>query len=321
MLGKWTSLAITAVVGVLALGLLGWGRGQPARSGQVEAKQAGGRAGAAESPGRESDRAAIQQAAREFAEAFAKGDAKAAASHWTEQGEYHDERGEVLRGRAVIEKALSDHFKEKHGGRMEIQILSLRFPGRDIAVEEGILRQSGDGAELPNSTRYTTIHAREDGRWKIALSREWEIGQDRIDDLAWLLGIWKGTLKDQEVVLSFEREKDKPYIAGLFTRKSGGKVTATGTLKIGFDAQAGQLRSWHFEDDGGHGQSRWIRDGNHWLLDASGVLADGTETSGINVLARISKDEFTWQSVDRVAGDQALPDTLPIKLSRVSSGN
>jgi uncharacterized protein (TIGR02246 family) len=315
---KKMAVVLGIVLGLLLVGLAGWGRGQPTRSGQAEVAQAKDRERPAEEAGREADREAIRAAAREFAEAFAKGDAKAAASHWTEQGEYQDESGEVLRGRAAIEIALSDHFKEKNRGRMEIQIGSIRFPARDIAVEEGILRQSEDGAELPTSTRYTAIHAREEGRWKIALSREWEIGQDRLEDLNWLLGTWKGSLKDQEIVLSFEKERDKPFITGHFTRKAEGKVTASGNLKIGFDAQRGQLRSWHFDDDGGHGQALWIRDGNRWALDASGVLADGTETSGINLLARISKDEFTWQSVDRVAGDQALPDTMPIKLSRVA---
>ena len=93
----------------------------------------------------------------------------------------------------------------------------------------------------------------------------------------------------------------------------------SGTIRISHDPQTGQLRSWHFDDNGGHGQSLWIRDGNRWVLDAVGVQPDGTETAAVNVLVRINNDAFTWRSLDRVAGDEALPDTPPVKLTRVAA--
>jgi uncharacterized protein (TIGR02246 family) len=266
----------------------------------------------------EADREAIRRQSRDFVQAFAKGDAKAVASSWTEQGEYYDDAGTALRGRAEIEKEFAQFFKDHPKSQVAVEIESIRFPSRDLAVEEGVLRQLQEGKELPSSTRYRALHVREEGQWKTALCREWGSGQDRLQDLIWLLGDWKGAAKDQEMQLSFEKDKKTPSIVGHFSKKSGGDVVGSGTIKISLDPQTGQLRSWHFDADGGHGQSLWIRDGNRWVLDAVGVQVDGTSTAAVNVLTRINNDAFTWRSLDRLAGDEPLPDTAPIKLTRVT---
>jgi uncharacterized protein (TIGR02246 family) len=276
-----------------------------------------GAAKAADEAQHDADREAIRKQSAEFVQAFAKGDAKAVAAAWTEQGEYYDDAGAALRGRSEIEKEFAQFFKEHPKSQVAVEIDSIRFPSRDLAIEEGVLRQLRDGKELPSSTRYRALHVRDDGQWKTALCREWGGGQDRLQDLIWLLGRWKGAAKDQEMELSFEKDTKTPSIVGHFTRKAGGGAVASGTIKISLDPQTGHLRSWHFDDDGGHGQSLWTRDGNRWVLDAVGVEADGTDTAAVNVLARINNDAFTWRSLDRVAGDEALPDTAPIKLTRV----
>ncbi|MCI0457126.1 MAG: SgcJ/EcaC family oxidoreductase [Gemmataceae bacterium] len=268
---------------------------------------------------RQADRQAIEQASRAFMKAFARGDAKGVASFWTANGEYHSGSGISFRGRSAIEEGFAEFFKHQQPGtKIEVLIDDIRFPAPDLAVEEGLLRQSGAGKELPITTMYSVIHVRDKGQWKIAMAREWGSGQDRLEDLDWLVGKWQARLKDQEVSLSFARDETKPYLLGQFTKKTKGKVIASGTLKIGLDPQRGQLRSWHFDDDGGHGQALWLRDGNNWVLDSIGVLGDGTETASVNILGRVNASEVTWRSIDRVMGERELPDTVPIKLSRVA---
>lgn len=266
---------------------------------------------------RSADRAAIEKSSRDFSAAFAKGDAKTIAAMWTDDGEYHDDNGTTLRGRAEIEKAFGEHFKQDSAGTTEVLIEAIRFPARDLAVEDGLLRPGGSGKDLPSSTRYSVLHVREGGQWKIAMAREWGAGQDRLEDLDWLSGTWTAKVEDQEMSLTFQRDKGKSRMVGSFAKKTKGKVIASGTMKVALDPQSGRLRSWHFDDDGGHGQARWIRDGNLWVLDAVGVTADGIDTAGINLLGRVSRDEITWRSIDRIAGDRALPDTVPVKLTRV----
>ena len=76
------------------------------------------------------------------------------------------------------------------------------------AIEEGILRFTPDGPGLPTSTMYTASHVREDGTWLLAYSREWGAGQDRLGDLAFLIGKWEGGPKGQTMMLSFDKDPD-----------------------------------------------------------------------------------------------------------------
>ena len=52
----------------------------------------------------------------------------------------------MLRGRAAIEKAFAEFFKEHPKSKVEVRIESIHFPARNLAIEEGILRQSGGPA-------------------------------------------------------------------------------------------------------------------------------------------------------------------------------
>ena len=121
---------------------------------------------------RDADREAILQSARDFTAAFEKGDAKAVAALWTEQGEYESDDGTILRGRTAIEAAFAAHFKARPAEKMEIKVETIRFPSRDTAVEEGLTCTTASDM-LPDSARYRVLHVREDGKWRIALCREW----------------------------------------------------------------------------------------------------------------------------------------------------
>jgi uncharacterized protein (TIGR02246 family) len=294
------SLAAVLVVGVFSL------RQQPPAHAQPPADNVD-----------KADRDAILETGNVFSQDFEKGDAKACAAHWTERGEYHDDKGINLRGRAEIEKAFAEVFKTKPKSQIKVDVASIRFPSKDTAIEEGILMNVSDGPELPTSTFYRVWHVREGGKWKIALTREWGGDQDRLEDLAWLAGTWKATVKDQEITLKYSWDRTKPFMNGSFTKKKDGKVVASGTLKIGFDITKGRLHSWHFDDDGGHGESLWSRDGDRWVLDSTGVLVDGTATASLNLLTRINSRELLIRSIDRVIGGERQPDTLPIKVTRV----
>src|SRR5262249_22337324 len=118
------------------------------------------------------DEDAIRATAREFVAAFNKGDARAISEKWTENGECTDADGTMVRGRAAIEQAFAEHFKEHAKARIDVLIGSIRFPAPDLAIEEGILRQAGAGKELPTTTLYSVTHVRTGGRWLAAVSRE-----------------------------------------------------------------------------------------------------------------------------------------------------
>ena len=87
-------------------------------------------------------------------------------------------------------------------------------------------------------------------------------------DLDWLIGRWRGQAKDHDMVISFSRKKDNPFILGEFTTTTAGKTVSLGTMRIGLDPASGQFISWHFDPDGGHGHGLWLRERNHWVVDS-----------------------------------------------------
>jgi uncharacterized protein (TIGR02246 family) len=262
------------------------------------------------------DEAAIRKSAADYAEAFNKADAKAIAAMWTANGECRDSDGRTFTGRAAIEQAYAEFFKNNAGAKIEVLVKSIRFPANDMAVEEGLLRPSRGTNELPTSTAYVAVHIRENGQWKVALSAEAADGQDRLEDLDWLLGDWSGKIKDGDVKLSFARDAKKPLIAGTFTKTPTGSNPVSHSVRIALDPETGRIRSWCFEDDGAHSQALWTNDGKSWLLEARGVLANGTPTSETIVIQRVGPDVITWRAIDRIIGDQALPDIAPIRLNK-----
>jgi uncharacterized protein (TIGR02246 family) len=265
------------------------------------------------------DREAILKTARDYADAFNKGDAKAIAAMYTEQGEVRDASGRTFVGRAAIEQAFAAHFKDARGAKVEVLVKSVRFPAKDLAIEEGLLRTSNGPKDLPATAAYVAVHAREGGAWRIAMSSEGGASQDRLEDLDWLLGEWTTKVSDDAVKLAFERDPKKLAITATFTRTAPGKEPVRGTVRIALDPETGQIRSWGFEDDGAHSQALWSCDGKSWVLDSRGVLADGTPTAERIVLQRVGPDAITWRALDRVLDEEALPDLPPMRLTRVAA--
>ena len=74
-----------------------------------------------------------------------------------------------------------------------------------------------------------------------------------------------------------------------------------------------------FDSDGGFASEQWSRDGQRWVLEATGITRDGAEIAATNVVTRINHDSFNWQSVARRLNDVALPDTAIIKVTRVKT--
>jgi uncharacterized protein (TIGR02246 family) len=303
---------------MIMLGLLSWAIVREAAAKQNSAGNAPQfhATPAAGADSADGDRDSILKSAREFADAFNKGDAKTIAAMWTENGELREPDGMTLIGHASIEKAYAESFKANPGAKVEVLVKSVRFPAKGLAVEEGLLRYPRGTSNLSASTAYIAVHVREGDQWKMALSSEGSAGQDRIEDLDWLLGEWTGKQNEATVTMLFARDSKKPAIIGTITSTGAARYWGSGTIRIAADPETGQIRSWTFEDDGAHSQSLWFCDGKSWLLDSRGVLASGFPTAERIVLQRAGLDVITWRAIDRLLGETPLPDTAPLRLTR-----
>ena len=67
------------------------------------------------------------------------------------------------------------------------------------------------------------------------------------------------------------------------------------------------------------GEADWIRDGDHWVLDAVGTQPDGRTLKESNILRSVNDDTITFQSTNRQLEDQDIADLAPVKVTRVKS--
>jgi uncharacterized protein (TIGR02246 family) len=262
------------------------------------------------------DEAAVRKASADFIQAVEKGDAKAVAAFWTEDGEYIGDDGTTLRGRAEIEAAYAKVFAKKKNVKVEITVESIRFPSKDTAIEEGYAKRYRDGSEHHTASRYSVLHVREGGKWLVAVLREWPDEGVALRDLDWLIGTWQAKTDEAEVRTTYAWDDKKNSIRCQITIKAPGK-SLNATQVILKDPRTGQLRSWIFDDDGGFGDGDWARDGKRWVIEASGVQADGGELTARNILTPVDKDTFTWQSTERTLDGEELPNIPPVKVTRV----
>jgi uncharacterized protein (TIGR02246 family) len=274
----------------------------------------------AKDPKREADKQAIDKLSKDMIQAFAKRDAAAIAANYTANGEFIRNDGDVIRGRAAIEKAYAEYFRQLTGKpKLEIQTDELRFPSADSAVAEVTLRLKNDEGETIASSWRNTLLVREGGQWKVAIVREWDrdVGEDTtLKEVEWLIGTWQAKTKEREVTTTYEWDENKAFIRGKYTVKEGAKVIESGMQMIGKDNADGVIRSWVFQSDGGFGGGVWTREGKKWTVDVDGVMPDGKVLNATSIYIHVDPNTYTWQAVNQTIDDEPIPDTQPIKVTK-----
>jgi uncharacterized protein (TIGR02246 family) len=271
---------------------------------------------------RPDDEKAIRDASQGLARAFEKGDAKAVAAYWTEEGEYRDEDETPVVGRAALEKAYGVFFAKREQLTVEVSTDKVRFLGKDAAIEEGTFTVRAKGSP-PDASRYSAFYVRQDSRWLIALLKEWgdeKTAKANIDNLAWLIGSWESENGDSKSTSKYEWTDNKKFIRCQYNvqiKLKDKAIRSTGTQLIGVDPAVGLIHAWTFDSEGGVGEASWTWDGGRWVIDSTGTLPDGTTLNATNFLTKAGNDAFTWRSVSRTSEGDPLPDLPAVKVKRV----
>jgi uncharacterized protein (TIGR02246 family) len=279
----------------------------PANGAQQEQEQARAKPEA----DRSADEAAIRANVTEFVRAYNAGDAKAVAALFTKDGVIVDKDEDTTQGRAAIEKNFADLFAAAPRKRIEVSVESIRFLGPDLALEIGSTKEIFAPGEPPDYDRYTVLHVKHDGKWQMALARDAEgpppTGHEQLRPLAWLVGEWIDDDGSTVVASTGRWSEDKNFLLQEFKLQVEGKDEMQVTQRIGWDPVAKRIHSWVFDSEGGYGESVWIRNGDAWLIKATGVRPDGTTASATNTLVRSGADAYVWRSTDRIVGDEVVP--------------
>lgn len=262
---------------------------------------------------RDEELAAIRAEAQAFVDAFNQGDAQAVAALWTTDGEYVDEAGQRFAGRDAIEKCYAEFFSNNAGSKIRIMIDSLRLLGDGAAIEDGraALEPAPPGA--PGITKYTVVHVKADGKWRMASVRDTWVETPsthrNIADLEWLIGTWIAEEHGVKTESVCRWIANKSFVERTYTVTQVDGSQTSGLQLIGWNAQDGHVQSWSFSPDGGHAVGVWTPHQGGWTAEMTGVTGDGMPTTSVNLLTRLDDNACVWQSVQRTAGGVALSDT------------
>ena len=260
--------------------------------------------------------------AQEFLAAFNKGDAKAVAAFWTPTGEYTDQVGRKVKGRAALEKLYEKVFAARKGAKLTLTVTSARLVTPDVALEEGITEVAPADGGPPTAARFSAVLVRKDGVWYFESVRE-SIAHPpsnarHFEDLEWLIGDWAGEeAKGESSTASYNWAENQNFIVSTFATTLNGIPVVGGTQWIAWDAVDRRVRSWSFYSGGGFGEATWTKDGERWITRVTARTAAGKKLSATNILTRVDNDHATWQMTKLTVDGKAMPDPKPSKLKRV----
>ncbi len=288
--------------------------------------QAAQRAPTAETDAQAKDRAAIDAINAEFTRAFNAGDAAALAKLFTEDARMTDEAGKTVEGREAIQKQLAESFRATPGVTIILRTDSLKFLSPDVAIEEGASQLQVPGGEDTAFSPYTAAYVKQNGQWLHAVVRDYpppegdeavEEEGESLKELAWMVGDWVEEGSDSKSLSTCRWAQNKHFLVWDYTIEAEGARAPGGTTFIGRCPLTGQIKSWLFDANGGHGEATWTRHGdNQWVVKAAGVLGDGRVASATQYVTLLGNDLASWTSVDRVAGGEVAPDMSEYIIAR-----
>ncbi len=264
--------------------------------------------------------AAIRAGSEAFTAAFNKGDAKAIAAMWTADAEYVDDTGRSYVGRDAIEQGYAEFFAANPNVQMQTVIDSLRLLSSETAMEDGRALVDPPPAGGPGVSKYTAVHVKVDGQWRMASVRDTWLEtpptRDSLADLGWLIGTWVAEEHGARSESVYRWVANESFIERTYTTTHVDGSETSGVQLIGWNPLQGRVQSWSFSPDGGHAIGVWLPNQDGWTGEMIGVAGDGTPTTSLTRLQRLDDSAIVWQSTQRSVGGIALPDTDEVVIKR-----
>jgi uncharacterized protein (TIGR02246 family) len=265
--------------------------------------------------------AAIRKMVASYVEAFNRHDAKSLADHWSPDAVYLNRiTGEEVVGRSAIAEQFTTLLKEQPELKLEVNVESIQFVSPNVAVEHGTTRILAPNAE-PEEIEYAAVEVKRDGKWLLdrVTDKAKEIvpsHYEQLKALEWMVGQWTSATDNADVELDCDWTKNQNFLTRAFKLSIEGNVISSGMQLIGWDPAAKTIRSWTFDSNGTFAEATWEQNGGRWFLRNRGTLPDGRAATMTNVMKQVDADSFTWQTIERTAGDELLPNIDEIKIVR-----
>lgn len=273
------------------------------------------------------DEAAIRKSDDSYIAAYNKQDAKTVAELWSPEAVYVDpDTGEEAAGREAIQKEFEETFANEKDGKLELNVKAIKFLSPNVAVETGTARIIRPKEE-PDESTYSALFVKREGKWLLDRVTEEETPADlgpppsnyeHLKELEWMIGSWIDSNDDDQTTIQTDCSwtKNKNFMTRYFAVVVGNQVDMSGMQIIGWDPNAKQIRSWVFDSDGGFSEGKWTHKKDRWIIQQVGTLPQGGKASETNIIKQIDNNSFSWQSVQRTADGDLLPDLEEITIVR-----
>jgi uncharacterized protein (TIGR02246 family) len=257
---------------------------------------------------------------RAFTEAYNRRDVMTLLSLFTDDCELTESDGTTLRGLAEVEAGLKEGFESDPDAKISVSIESLKQVTPDVIIEEGATTFYPDGKTLTAEADYQATHVKKGNRWLMTRVRSFNrvvlSPYDQLRDLEWLVGDWIDESSDSLVEASYRWDDNKAFLLQEFHIKIKGQKVLTGTQRIGRDPLTKQIKAWVFDSEGGYAESLWSNVDGAWVIKAKGVRADGQVVTVTNQITRLGKDRMSFQSADRIVGEERMPNMTVIAVRK-----
>ncbi len=258
---------------------------------------------------RQASEMAIRANVEQFAKAYNAHDAKAVANLFLIQAQIVDEFDNTIQGREDIESLFANVFAEEPETGIKVNVESIRFIGKSLAVELGSTTTVPPAGRTPEVGRYSVLHILKDGKWSMGVVRDVPAEpthRDHLETIAWLVGDWIDESPDGKVLTSCRWSENRNFLLQDITVRQSGQDVMKVNQRIGWDPLRKQFKAWMFDSEGGYGESNWTPTETGWLIKVSSVNADGTIASATNHIEVTGPDRYVFESVDRVSRNEVM---------------
>ncbi|MEO8271145.1 MAG: nuclear transport factor 2 family protein [Aureliella sp.] len=254
----------------------------------------------------------IRASSAAMVSAFNAGRVESAASIFLPTGELIDEDGAIYKGQEEIKELLSALFEKFPGVQLSLEAESFRVVGPAV-IEEGTRVLTVSDSKTSANFRYIDVWVQVGSDWKLASHREMAddpvpTANDHLQSVAWLEGSWINEGADGSVAIHFQWSEDKNFLLGEFVATDATGSTRKSSQRIGWDARAGNIRSWLFDADGGFSEGVWVVVEDEVVVKSTSVNPDGTSASATLSLKPSDKDHFTFSGTERIVDGRQEPD-------------
>lgn len=273
----------------------------------------------------EADEAAIRANVEKYVESYNRRDSATMAAMWSPDAIYTDPRtGEGVAGRAAIKELFDYILAGQEDAKLVVTIDSIEFVSPNVAIERGRAVVSYSEHD-PEESDYTAVHVKRDGQWLLDRVSESEIpapppsNYEHLKPLEWMIGTWIDEDESAVIETDCNWTKNKNFITRSFAVLYGDDTDMSGMQIIGWDAANQQIRSWVFDSNGGFGDGVWTAKDDGWSIQSTGTSNDGRKTSATHIIKVLDNDAYTWESINRDADGELLPNIEPVAIVRAAT--